>query len=69
LLLTALTGGDDYELLFTALPAAAPAIASLAAAIGIAVTEIGRMEAGSGVEVLDTAGIPIPISRPGWRHS
>jgi thiamine-monophosphate kinase len=63
---TVLTGGDDYELLFTAAPDAD--IAARAAAGGVAVTAIGRIEAGTGVRVLDRDGGEIPLSRRGWRH-
>jgi thiamine-monophosphate kinase len=51
-----LTGGDDYELLFAA--AEAPPGA----------TRIGRVMAGNGVEVFDSAGQPIALTRTGWTH-
>jgi thiamine-monophosphate kinase len=38
-----LTGGEDYELLFTAAPAGRREIAALAAGIGIDLTRIGRI--------------------------
>jgi thiamine-monophosphate kinase len=62
------TGGDDYELLFAAPPDADAKIAALAAELGVAITEIGTIEAGSGVRLLDTAGRDIPIAAGGWRH-
>ncbi|MFO1153483.1 MAG: thiamine-phosphate kinase [Rhodospirillales bacterium] len=37
------TGGDDYELVFTAPPTAADAIAAAAAAASVAVTAVGRI--------------------------
>jgi thiamine-monophosphate kinase len=43
------TGGDDYELCFTAPPAMREEISSRAAAAGVHVTRIGRVGAGSGV--------------------
>jgi thiamine-monophosphate kinase len=45
LLTAALTGGDDYEILFTAPPDAAGALARLAQDCAIPITEIGRIEA------------------------
>jgi thiamine-monophosphate kinase len=54
-----LSGGDDYELLFTA-GAAFTAPAS--------VTEIGEVISGSGVTVLDRDGAEIPLKAGGWQH-
>jgi thiamine-monophosphate kinase len=64
----ALTGGDDYELLFTAPPAEHDGIAALAAELGVPLTPIGRIEGGEGVRVLDGEGREIRLDRPGWRH-
>ena len=50
-----LTGGDDYELLFTA-PDASHGV------------EIGRVEAGEGVRVVDGKGQPMALTDTGWRH-
>src|SRR3984957_401843 len=41
------TGGDDYELLFTAPPEADDEIAGLSRGVGLAITEIGKIEAGA----------------------
>ncbi len=62
-----LTGGDDYELLFTAPPDAAAALAGLTAA-GVALTAIGRMVRGTGVEVVGPDGGTLRLARTGWRH-
>jgi thiamine-monophosphate kinase len=52
-----LSGGEDYELAFTAAPSERAALESLAQELGLALTPIGTMLAGSpGVEVLDPAG-------------
>ncbi|GGF28587.1 thiamine-monophosphate kinase [Aliidongia dinghuensis] len=64
----ALTGGDDYELLFTASRAQQDAILAAAAAAGVPVTPIGRIEAGQGVQVLDAAGQTMALAGVGWRH-
>ncbi|WP_374305008.1 thiamine-phosphate kinase [Ferrovibrio sp.] len=68
LLSTVLTGGDDYELLFTAPPRNAPDIAALSRRVGLAVTRIGGLEAGSGVSVLDSSGQPLDLARGGFQH-
>jgi thiamine-monophosphate kinase len=67
-LMAALSGGDDYELLFTAAPDAEQAIAALSLELGVPLTRIGRIEAGAGVGVLDAAGTPIPVPVGGYRH-
>ena len=60
---TVLTGGDDYELLFTAPPdAVLPQIPDVPG------TAIGRIEAGSVVRVLDRDGGDLPLTRRGFRH-
>ncbi|HTP84355.1 MAG TPA: thiamine-phosphate kinase [Alphaproteobacteria bacterium] len=68
LIVPVLTGGDDYEILFTAPPAAGPAIARLADASGVPMTRIGRMEAGQGVSVLDAQGRQRKLAQGGWTH-
>ena len=64
----ALAGGDDYELLFTAPPAARGRIAEIAAELGLPLSRIGTIEAGSGVVVEDAEGRPVELARTGWRH-
>jgi thiamine-monophosphate kinase len=62
------TGGDDYELLFTAPAEAEPRIAELAAVLGLPITAIGRIEAGAGVRLVDAAGREVAVETPGYRH-
>jgi thiamine-monophosphate kinase len=62
------TGGDDYELLFTAPAEAREAIVRLSAGLGLPLTPIGAIEAGEGVLLLDEAGAPVPLAAPGYRH-
>jgi thiamine-monophosphate kinase len=62
------TAGDDYELLFAAPPAATAAIERLAAELTLPITEIGVIEPGAGVRLLDPAGRPVPLAAAGWRH-
>jgi thiamine-monophosphate kinase len=62
------SGGDDYELLFAAPPAASAKIARLAAELALPITAIGTIEAGAGVRLVDAAGNAVPLARAGWRH-
>jgi thiamine-monophosphate kinase len=55
-----LTGGDDYQTLFTAPQSAR---ASITGAV-----RIGEVTAGQGVLMLDAAGTPMPLERTGFRH-
>ena len=66
---TALAGGDDYELLFTAAPADAVRVQALGKELGLALTSIGTMRVERGIELLDAMGRPMaPPSRAGWTH-
>lgn len=66
------TGGDDYEILFTAPDAAVPVLAKIAAETGIAITAIGVVRTADGagaVTLLDSFGRPVQLSgEGGWRH-
>lgn len=63
----ALSGGEDYALLFTG---QAAIIAKLRTEMEIPVTVIGEITSGEPgrIEVVDAAGNPLEIGRPGWRH-
>lgn len=63
----ALTGGDDYELLFTASAANRSAIEGLPSQVGHGITRIGSIEDGAAVRV-EADGQPIALPRQGWRH-
>lgn len=63
-----LAGGDDYELLFTAPPAAAAAVRAAGEAAGVAVTRCGRIEARSGLRVADSAGRAVHTPWHGFDH-
>jgi thiamine-monophosphate kinase len=55
-----LSGGDDYELAFTAAPAQRQALEALARELGLPLTRIGAMREGEAkLEVLDSAGQPL----------
>jgi len=68
LLACVLAGGDDYELLFTAPPAARAAVEAAAAESGVAVGRIGGIEVQPGVRVVDGAGRALAPAATGWRH-
>jgi len=51
-----LAGGDDYELIFTALASRRDAVAAAAASAGVAVRRIGRIDAGEGLRLVDRGG-------------
>lgn len=63
-----LTGGDDYEIVFTAAPDAEPALRALAQTQGVRLTALGRMDSGKGVTVVDAAGETISLLQKGYRH-
>jgi thiamine-monophosphate kinase len=63
-----LTGGDDYELLFTASPEAEESIVALSVELGVPLTRIGSIEAGTEVRVLDAEGSPMAVPVGGYRH-
>ena len=63
-----LSGGDDYEILFTAAPERRAAVRRAAARVAIAVTRIGAIAKGEGVSLVDARGAPLPIPDFGYRH-
>jgi thiamine-monophosphate kinase len=68
-LTTALTGGDDYELLLAVPPQREAALEAAAQAVGMAVTRIGAFHAGEpGVMVRGASGEPLALERGGWSH-
>jgi thiamine-monophosphate kinase len=67
LLETALTGGDDYEIVLTLPPAKLAAFRAAAAAAGIGVTEIGRVQAGEGTSFLQD-GKALTFTRASHSH-
>jgi len=55
----ALSGGDDYELAFTAPVSARAAVEAAGRASDTAVTRIGRIDAEPGLRVVDARGAPV----------
>ena len=63
-----LSGGDDYELLFTASPKSRKAVLQAAASCGVNVARIGQMLSGSGVVILDAENAEIAVTTAGYTH-
>jgi thiamine-monophosphate kinase len=64
----ALSGGDNYELCFTAPAARADDVERLLAATPGGVTRIGRIVAGAGVLARDGRGERVVTRNAGWEH-
>jgi thiamine-monophosphate kinase len=64
---TALTGGDDYEILLTLAPEQVAPFRAAAARAGVPVSEIGRIAAGQGVRFLRD-GAPLAFARASYSH-
>lgn len=54
-----LAGGDDYELVFTAPPAARNRVKAAAVQSQTPVTRIGHIEPGTSLRLVDAAGLPV----------
>ena len=63
-----LAGGDDYELVFTAAPALAADVRRAAEQSGTPVTRIGRIEAATGLRLLDPQGQVFPSKFSSFDH-
>jgi len=55
----AMSGGDDYELVFTAAPSARAAVEQAGRDSATRVTRIGRIEAEPGLRIVDAGGSPV----------
>ena len=64
----ALTGGEEYELLLAMPPGQVDQAVAQAQQAGLVLTRIGRLSAGTGVTVLDSAGSPVKLDLTGWDH-
>jgi thiamine-monophosphate kinase len=63
-----LSGGDDYELVFTAPVERRAAVADAAAASATPVTRVGRIEAGAGLRFVDASGRAVPGPLASFDH-
>ena len=62
------TGGDDYELCFTAPASSHDAVARIAHDTSVQIVRIGRIVAGGGVHAFDADGQPWQAPRGGHEH-
>ncbi|HZP69627.1 MAG TPA: thiamine-phosphate kinase [Pseudolabrys sp.] len=65
---TALTGGDDYEVVCTVPETKAESFRDAAKAAGVPVADIGKITAGEGVRFTDAAGKALAFKRPAFSH-
>jgi thiamine-monophosphate kinase len=63
-----LSGGDDYELLFTAPPSAAAALQVAARQSATPIHSIGRINAAPGLQLLDEKGRELPMRFTSFDH-
>ena len=61
------TGGDDYEIVCAAPPAAAADLIAAAERLGLRLTDVGEFTREPGVRVA-SHGAPVEIATTGWRH-
>ncbi|MDO9079301.1 MAG: thiamine-phosphate kinase, partial [Desulfuromonadales bacterium] len=64
----ALVGGEDYELLWSAPPSAAAALAALSAELELPLTCIGEIVAGAGLKVVADDRKEIISAKMGYNH-
>jgi thiamine-monophosphate kinase len=67
LLETALSGGDDYEIVLTLAPGKLALLQTAAQSVGVPVTAIGRVNAGEGARFVHD-GKALTFSRPSYSH-
>jgi len=65
---TALTGGDDYEIVCTVPAAKAAGFRAAAQAVNVPVTEIGQIAAGEGARFLGPDGKPLAFKHASFSH-
>lgn len=68
LVASALTGGDDYELLLAVPAGSLAAVFDAAAKCGTSVTEIGAFTAASALHFIDRHGHPLALAKRGFTH-
>jgi len=65
---TALTGGDDFEIVCTVPAGKAASFRAAAKSAGVAVTEIGEIKAGEGARFLGAGGQALAFKRASFSH-
>ncbi len=66
--MTALSAGDDYELLFAVPPGRTTEATAAASIAGVEVTEIGMITESKDIVVLSPENEPLPIGKGGYVH-
>ncbi len=65
----ALSGGDDYELLFAAPAVHREALTRLAETLALPLTRIGSLTTETGISLIDADGTPLPLpASTGWEY-
>lgn len=62
------SGGDDYELCFTAPSGARESIEDLVSMLAVPLTRIGEIRAGTGVSLVDAQDRPVAVESGGYDH-
>lgn len=62
------TGGDDYEIVFTARPDRAGAVRKISQTLGLQITKIGVTIPGSAVELVDYTDKLVQVAGEGFEH-
>ncbi len=65
---TAITGGDDYEIVCTVPAAKSDSFRAAAKAAQVAVTEVGEVKAGEEARFIAASGKPLTFKRPSFSH-
>jgi thiamine-monophosphate kinase len=64
----ALSGGEDYELLFTTAQDNKDYVSEIASSVGTDITEIGIVNTAPAIEIIDSNGDEIKLNRRGFTH-
>lgn len=63
-----LSGGDDYELCFTASPEKSDEIGAIGEKLGLRLAKVGKIAGGAGLVVLDSEGRELKLGERGYAH-
>ena len=66
---TALTGGDDYEILFTVSPTESDGLEASVSSMPFGVSRIGTINSGQSVKVFDTDGQVLEFDKTSYDHA
>ena len=63
-----ISGGDDYELVFTAPPEYTKNINTLSKNMGLKISKIGSIVEGKTIRIIDKIGHDLPLETEGFQH-